>query len=582
MWSRPPAALADALEPWLRPPGRIGLAVEHLETGETWAIDDRELPAASVIKVHLAIAAYQAAEQGKLALLEAVEVPAIPDDDEAEFDNLGRAPAGTRFTWRKVIDRMLTASDNAATNVRLDRLGPDALVPLCRALGLAHTALKRRMLDTAAREAGRENSTTAIETATVLAALWRGELLNPAHTAELLAVLGQQRDRDKLAAGLPADAAFAHKTGELPGYRHDAGIVGFAPGVAPTYVLVAFAEGGPEMDARVAHVATTVHAFFAARHDRAIAAREALAEARSALIPDPRLAHDAWEIHELGAGLVLTGKTTVPARLEGIDAAIEARVLTGEPGVVSVPCLQLRSGPGHAQELVSQLRLGDPLTLLEIGPDWTLLRGPDGYVAYGKTNNLLATAEWTPDHKVVAPLVPAIAEDGTVVQLSAGSRLTRVGTGFALPDGLVVRVPDDAVRPLDWVGDVPQLLAFARRFSGMPYLWGGASGWGVDCSGLVQLSYFVVGVQLPRDADQQQAALPPVTDRADLRPGDPVFFPGHVGLYLGDGEFIHATGRGSVRLNSFVRTSPRYDTWLDEHFAGGGRSPLGAGVLEPR
>jgi beta-lactamase class A len=88
-----------------------------------------------------------------------------------------------------------------------------------------------------------------------------------------------------------------------------------------------------------------------------------------------------------------------------------------------------------------------------------------------------------------------------------------------------------------------------------------------------------MGVGLPRDADQQQDALPKVGAIAELAPGDLVFFPGHVGIYLGEGEFIHASAQaGMVTINSFDPASPRFDTWLHDNFTGGGRSPLGQAV----
>jgi gamma-D-glutamyl-L-lysine dipeptidyl-peptidase len=95
-------------------------------------------------------------------------------------------------------------------------------------------------------------------------------------------------------------------------------------------------------------------------------------------------------------------------------------------------------------------------------------------------------------------------------------------------------------------GSEADLVATARRFSGVPYLWGGMSVQGIDCSGLTSRVYAVNGIELPRDADMQfdDPRARPV-ERADLRPGDLVFFGQkkitHVGIYAGDGRFINAT-----------------------------------------
>lgn len=580
MWTAPPPELAAQLDPILaQAPGKIALACHHFTTGERWAIGDAEMPAASLIKVPLAIVAYQAAERHEFPLTGRTTVPALPDDDEAEFDNLGLAPEGTGFSWRKVIDRMLTESDNAATNALIDKLGMDALTPLTQSLSLRHTALRRRMLDTAARQAGIENTTTATEMVTLLGALQAGTLLNPDHTAEFLGVLTQVRDDEKLATGVPDGIAFAHKTGELPGLRHDAGLVLGENG----WAVCVMAEGeAPLVDMLMARVMTLLVGYFSAKLRRFEEVDAALRAERERLLVDPRMGWDTLSLAWRSGEAVLTGLTTFPDRLTSLPAhvTLEARHLEGRPGVVVVPCLQLRRGPGHAHELVSQVRLGDPLTLLEEGPDWTLLRSPDGYLAYGKTNNLRPAADWHPTHRVVTPLVTAETSNGRVLQLSGGSRLVAdpAPGHWRLPDGARVALDDSHLMALDTRTTPADTLAFARRLLGLPYLWGGATGWGIDCSGLAQLACFVAGAQLPRDADQQQEATEAVPAIADLEPGDLVFFPGHVGLYLGDGEFIHASAQyGCVTLNSFEPTSPRFNTWLFENFSGGGRSPLRAG-----
>jgi len=111
------------------------------------------------------------------------------------------------------------------------------------------------------------------------------------------------------------------------------------------------------------------------------------------------------------------------------------------------------------------------------------------------------------------------------------------------------------------------ILAAAERALGTPYRFGGNTPSGVDCSGLVQLAYQAAGIPVPRTADDQFRALPEV-DRA--RPGDLLFFDtsgggkaSHVGIYRGDGQMIHAPGRGRR-----VETSPVEIAYWQERFLG--------------
>ena len=90
-------------------------------------------------------------------------------------------------------------------------------------------------------------------------------------------------------------------------------------------------------------------------------------------------------------------------------------------------------------------------------------------------------------------------------------------------------------------------MQLAEQYLGVPYVWGGASPSGFDCSGLTMYVYGQLGVSLPHNAAAQYAVLPHVSE-SDLQPGDLVFFDGlgHVGIYIGGGQFIHAPHTGDV------------------------------------
>jgi cell wall-associated NlpC family hydrolase len=121
-----------------------------------------------------------------------------------------------------------------------------------------------------------------------------------------------------------------------------------------------------------------------------------------------------------------------------------------------------------------------------------------------------------------------------------------------------------------WPCRADAILATLRRFGGVPYVWGGKSPKGFDCSGLVQFAYGLHGVDLPRDSDEQFEAGHAV---AQIEPGDLLFFGresiGHVGVALSAHEFIHA--RGLVRRNSLSASSPCHDPALAAIYRGARR-----------
>ena len=117
---------------------------------------------------------------------------------------------------------------------------------------------------------------------------------------------------------------------------------------------------------------------------------------------------------------------------------------------------------------------------------------------------------------------------------------------------------------------VSTVTACARSLLGRPYLWGGTSWEGIDCSGFVQLCYRMGGSIIPRDADQQHDFLQISVARADLREGDLIFFGSqritHVAMALNNKEYIHAEGQNynQVVINSFDPAAARYSPRLDE------------------
>lgn len=188
----------------------------------------RVLPSASLIKVPLAwqFLERQAALQAKTY---------VNERDICDPDGSLAACVGQALPLDELARRMVAESENNATNLLLDLLGGiDGANGWLHSHGYAQTWWRRRMLDFAARAAGRDNLTTAADMASLLWSLRRAS-----QPAALLGWLAASADREKIEAGLPAGTPLAHKVGDLPDAEHDAGIIGLPNG--DWYVLVVMA-----------------------------------------------------------------------------------------------------------------------------------------------------------------------------------------------------------------------------------------------------------------------------------------------------------------------------------------------------
>ena len=202
----------------------MGVAIEDLNTGDQFFLHENEVFAqASSIKIAVLANLYLQAQQGKLKLTDVYTVQAsdiVPDSDIMG----GLTPGVSRITLRDLATMMVAVSDNAATNVLIDRVGMDNINAMLDGLGLAHTRLRRKMMDIDAAKQGRENISTPREMMLLFDAIYHGKVLNKESTADFFKVLSTNKS-SWIPRDLPADVKTANKPGALEGVRNDSGVV---------------------------------------------------------------------------------------------------------------------------------------------------------------------------------------------------------------------------------------------------------------------------------------------------------------------------------------------------------------------
>ena len=250
----------------------------------------------------------------------------------------------------------------------------------------------------------------------------------------------------------------------------------------------------------------------------------------------------------------VTGTESERFRLEGRSHSFDPRVDAIRPDLADVELASRHFAPHYAQavlrnvvvartpvrakpddgsEMISELLYGEGFALLDVTGGWAWGYSlHDHYVGYIHADTMGARSE--PTHRVIAPVV--ISGDRTI-PIGAllkgdirGDQLT--GAFGSVPAASVVPIMDVAADPV----------ATVEPLKDVPYLWGGRSNEGIDCSGLVQLMLSRAGIDAPRDSDLQLAGLTgDLGAHEALKRGDIIFFVDHVGLMLDDTNLLHAT-----------------------------------------
>lgn len=224
-----------------------------------------------------------------------------------------------------------------------------------------------------------------------------------------------------------------------------------------------------------------------------------------------------------------------------------ARFVDGVEFEIFDPVVPVRREPSHDAALDTEALKGERVTIYDRDAEgwaWGQLKS-DGYVGW-LPDIALVQQRTTPTHKVTALRTfafpgPSIKlPPAEILPLGAQVEIAKIDGIFAITSQRQY-VPAQHVAPLN--ATEADFVAIAERFAGTPYLWGGRTSLGIDCSGLVQTSLAAAGIRAPRDSDMQEAALGTSLSPLqwqDLKRGDLIFWKGHVAIVRDQNTIVHA------------------------------------------
>jgi beta-lactamase class A len=238
--------------------GVMGVAALDLVGDDDVLINaDQVFPQGSTIKIPILMEVYRQAEAGTFALSDRRTLTdAVKVGGSGQLQTLG---TGSELTIYDLCVLMISISDNTATNMLIDLVGMDRVNQTMADLGLEHTRLQRKMMDTAARARGDENLSTPAEAAQIMEMLHRGTFVSRAASDEMLAILRKTGGGD-LAAGVPGDVAVPFKPGGIPGVSTEWALVELDAQPYALVVMGNYGRGG--FDAAMTALSRTLYDYY--------------------------------------------------------------------------------------------------------------------------------------------------------------------------------------------------------------------------------------------------------------------------------------------------------------------------------
>ena len=332
-------------------------------------------------------------------------------------------------------------------------------------------------------------------------------------------------------------------------------------------------------------------------------------EVKYEYVPDKRVALFEVESYKKDGKLILKGDSNLPDAVNSLKSKLasqnieytdslhllpEGELKNTPKALVKISVANIRSNPAHSAELATQATMGTPLNVLKHEGDWYLVQTPDKYLAWVDKGGiqLMTEAEmqtWLNSEKLIytntfgTAYSEASDKSQVVSDLVAGDvveKVTEKGAFYEVkyPSGATAYIKkEEAKLYADWVKSLnpseENLVNTSRSLMGLPYLWGGTSPKGVDCSGFTKTIYFLNGIVLPRDASQQVHTgklIDSTRNFEKLIPGDLLFFGRkatdstsekvvHVGMWIGNQQFIHSLG--NVHISSVDTTAADFDEY---------------------